>query len=361
MLASTAVTRAEPETLGRYRNVHPSCVPPKHAHHRLDQLLPDVALFDTISQELRPLRAHAEPFVLLASLGTTGSTQVAAFLDRAGVPTRHFFHIQDMNAPPAKFFTRMARLGPNTTEHLAPIAQALRRGVVDARRYQAMGDTPVPSLFFELYYAICPNVRVILSTRNAVEWASSRLAKHSNQDWLCARNGPLINPFSLAHCWLAWNSHQIRPPGAVGGVLTDFVAFRSLKLARSGANGSSAMRRRQVTLLAEAMTSYNALVQRVVDPAHLLVINLFRRHVSATPADAKRSFDEWTALNCELVRSFVRPDGAQPMERSQPRIGERSYIQIAAECAVTTQPRALRVQKQVRLRSIERRTPSAYV
>eukprot|EP00614_Pseudopedinella_elastica_P029470 CAMPEP_0172640960 /NCGR_PEP_ID=MMETSP1068-20121228/225121_1 /TAXON_ID=35684 /ORGANISM="Pseudopedinella elastica, Strain CCMP716" /LENGTH=354 /DNA_ID=CAMNT_0013454431 /DNA_START=140 /DNA_END=1204 /DNA_ORIENTATION=+ len=206
----------------------------KHSHAgSLDSCTPlegsigNAGLFEEIRKVVRPLFGPNRTLVLLAGQGTTGSRTISTDTATLGIKTVHLSKVA-LSKPEdgdcnfdlqywvkqeyANYITKLRIEDPKTSskttrlelyEEMARLYVSALNVAVDECGARALGDAFWVSIFAELYYAACPHVQVVLTTRDPGLWAESRIKKHgkSKTGFICPRNSTdVLDRFSQAQC-----------------------------------------------------------------------------------------------------------------------------------------------------------------
>ena len=166
----------------------------------------------------------------------------------------------------------------------------------------ALLDSPLVSMFTELYFALGPETKVILLRRDKDEWAKSRAKNHgksmvgivcgdSNSTGYDAR--ALHDPFSYTQC-----------------VSTALSVARNQQL--MAINGTTEIFRAHIhdigdidkAYLSDAYDKYNLFVEKLVPNDYRLEVDLFSSKLLAG-ANGISARDSWTKLNQQLIKEFA--------------------------------------------------------
>eukprot|EP00965_Chrysotila_dentata_P205496 6182984-Pleurochrysis_carterae.AAC.3 len=225
------------------------------------------------------------------------------------------------------------------------VFRASRVQAIVKDRIFALADSPWTNLFSEFYVALCPDVRVVLSLRDELEWAQSRKRGHAHSQYgfVCTaaaaqkRRGELIDEqlHSLAESTLTrqGRAHMERSPPPAPNP-THFQTEPKSNVNAKGRNVSWSLGAPPVAdpfsysqcqpqerdgqlvrsaydfadvdaeTLRDAFEQYNEYVRTLVPAAHLLEVNFFRSDQSGAPLVNISAFSR---IQEQLVTQFVTP------------------------------------------------------
>lgn len=199
-----------------------------------------------------------------------------------------------------------------TTSVLWRTLQKELRTMLVTQNVSGLFDSPWVNLFSELYLAMCTrDVRVVLSTRDAVSWAKSRHQDHgsSRTGFVCpfAPDQRLLDPFSWPQCAAFARRYQT---SAVDANSTG--AREAAPKPKQLPGGRAAYDFHDVaeSTLGIAMEKYNSYVLRLVPDDLLLEADFFSSKLNEQkPRSTIDPRDEWTRLEMELIKAFTRDSG----------------------------------------------------
>ena len=154
----------------------------------------------------------------------------------------------------------------------------------------AFFDTPITNVFAELYLATCPFNKVILTSRDSIAWAQSRVKNHgapNNIIFVCpyAHLPEIVDPFSWAQC--AEYAKQ--------------KALQGHDLPRSYQSLRDVPKHELITQLEK----YDSFIGKLVPANRLLRVDLFSSKL-LTPRFDITARDEWGNHNEKIVKMFAR-------------------------------------------------------
>lgn len=300
-------------------------IAPECLTHRAPPLFGTIrnpVLFKKLAAELQKHVSPSSPMVIVAGRGTTGTREVATVLEKGGRRVVHFVRCFSCSGNATRANLKFVhgvhtylvdrRIGGRLAHEPLIASESLATALVDtmkvllAEGVTAFTDTPWVNFFTELFYATCPHVRVVLTTRDSVSWARSRKQNHAHSSafFLCPRafDHDIADPFSITQC-AARNTKQAAKNTFGNGSALDASDVSDENLSR-------------------AFDKYQDYVQRIVPAELLLNVNYFssrvlisdamssgqlqRRGASAGQPQRRGAREEWTALQAQTISMFSR-------------------------------------------------------
>lgn len=283
--------------------IPPNVVPTLLAHCRinpslpLEALLPNMPLFAAFHSAIQNYkREYNATIILFAGRGTTGTRGVVDFVDVSNFATLHYLDTRGINQTTTdcyKKFTRtfIRRIAGEFRNHIFDdpdiqvkdyqilygfIEEVINHIFRACKMYGNTGnvvlsDTPWVNLFTELYLAAGPETKVVLLTRNAMEWAAKRQKGHGRglANFVCRDHTFVADPFSYTQCK--------GPATYLDGITQEE--------------------------LAAAFVKYNLYVSSLVPNNHLLTMNVF----SSKTLKVENSRVVWSKLNVPVLNTFLTP------------------------------------------------------
>lgn len=251
--------------------------------------------------------------VIGAGQGTTGTRSIFTELCQMKLGTFHDGHGCDKSDKSGKKLTGsflnnlIAKLKDKSIQNVkSNIAEELLHSIeieierififVKDRRnkVQALIDSPVSYVFDDLYAASSPDVKVILSVRDPVIWAQSRISYHKNEH-ICRESAllfnnsktttlggddpllpPLPHPFALRMC--AKRAVMRGKLNNSGEVVFPFVSLSEYNSMACNQHLVDSIRSKavySVEPLADAYLQYNNYIRSVVLKHNLIEVNLW--------------------------------------------------------------------------------------
>jgi len=298
-----------------------------------------------IKRRLGPMTKD-QPFILAAGQGTAASHSIADAIQSTGINTIHFRECQpackttvreicevtdklELFARQMKHPFRNVSLLEIVSGVLSAFDVALQ--AMAANRVFALAHAPWTNLFSEFYVALCPNVRVVLSIRDELDWARSRQQGHGHSGFgfVCPAVTAQKRAIEPADKQLQSEvSSNLSPLQDVTqlreqptpNVTAQGAALSHTLVARPFADPFSYTRcpsqQRHGQLLPSAVNladidtetlgdffeQYNDYVRRLVPAANLLEVNFFRKNRLGAPIVNISAFG---AIQVQLLRQFV--------------------------------------------------------
>lgn len=244
--------------------------------------------------------ALKQPSLLLvaAGRGTTGTCNVFRHLCALKLTVVHYFRMCNARGPIEERISRIQHrlvylmLHPHliNTSVLEPLlGEFVDSGV------QAVVDSPFP-YFMSTLMALVPHAQVLLTTRSPLEWAISRFKHHPGNSFICRceLHSMLEDPFDAVACnsLAATQGFDSVKGGMVN--LREFGRHADVCKCEGQCNKTQ---KHGVDLIAEAMTSYNQRVQRLVPIGQLHTFSFFDFTSEAEASTEFRKHVLWTLRN----------------------------------------------------------------